>query len=195
MKITVVTPTIFRPSLRKVVEEVAKCLLPGDEHIIVRDGETHARDKSMLDSPPMSEYTVYYEAGTQESRYGNFQRDCAIQIAAGDCVVFIDDDDLPNKVAYDILHEENADPNTIHMFSMQNTGSGYVYHSTDGLGFGQVGTPMCVVPNRKDLPNWCDTNGADSDNIFINRVAAMPGMWIKHHPEIICYVPRHSCGK
>jgi glycosyltransferase involved in cell wall biosynthesis len=193
MRITVVTPTIMRPSLRDTVKAVWDCLLPGDEHIIVRDAATNARDEGMLMELPVSPFTRYFEANIPGSRYGNGQRDCAIQMAAGDCIVYIDDDDLPGRAAFDVLHREEPNPDACHLFSMLNESTGRLF-GTDDLSATNVGGPQLVVPNRKDLPKWLDANDYMSDFDVIQRTTQMPGMWVKHHPEIICYVSKQSYG-
>lgn len=194
MKITVVTPTIMRASLRDTIAAVAECLLPGDEHLIIRDCTAEPRDFTVADSPPTNEYTLWYESSIPHSRFGNGQRDCGIQLARGDCIVFIDDDDLPCKPAFDVLHNETADQNTCHLFPMFNVKIDRVY-TTDDLTVSNIGGPQMVVPNRKDLPKWLDANDYTSDFYFIQRTSEMPGMWLKHHPEIICRVDGQSFGK
>lgn len=194
MKITVVTPTIFRPTLRRAVEGVAEYLLPGDEHIIVRDAARDAADLDLYKNLPVNEYTKYFEAYVPYSEYGNAQRDLAIHMAAGDCIVYLDDDDLPHADAYKVLHELEFDPNVTHVFRMyreydRNTFTGETHM------LGHLGGPMVVAPRRPDLPKWHNSSSYTSDFTWFSRVKNLPGMEVINHEEFICIVPIPSNGK
>ena len=194
MKITVVTPTIFRPTLRRAVEEVGQLLLPGDEHIVVRDAARDAADLDLYKNLPVNEYTKYFEAYVPFSSFGNAQRDLAIHMAAGDCIVFLDDDDLPHPDAYKVIHELEPDPNVTHVFKM--------YREYDRLTFeggvhkiGGFGGPMLVAPRRPDLPKWYNSNNYISDFLWGTALKNLPGMRFENHEEFICIVPTPSTGK
>lgn len=185
MKITVVTPTIMRASLRQMVDDVAKCLLPGDEHLIIRDGLSAPRDPGVVDNPPTSAYTKWLSLSDEASDWGNAQRDLGIQEASGDCIVFLDDDDMPAKGGYDKLHSLEPDSNMSYMFMMSNISTN-VLLTGEEVRLGGVSTQMFVTPNRKDLPKWADDNSYGSDYTFIKNVLSMPGMGMTRHELLLC---------
>src|SRR5439155_11157726 len=60
--------------------------------------------------------------------------------------------------------------------------------SDAGLRFGQVGTPMFVVPTLPDMPKWADHPKTSHDFGFISAVvhkSSLPVIW---RPEVISII-------
>ena len=192
MRITVVTPTIFRPSLKETVEALDNILTEGDEHLVIRDASRPPVDIPLIKALPQSRWALYFEGFFPESKYGNAQRDAGIQMARGDCIVFLDDDDLPEPQGYEVLHGLEYDPEVVHVFGM--------YREMDDKTFraevqehGELGGPMVVLPKRDDLPRWYEVNQYSTDWAIFQKVKEM-GLKIVCHDEIICRVPRANLG-
>lgn len=180
MRITVVTPTRgIRDTLNNVIEQVAKLLLPGDEHLLIYDAPDNAPQLDYRSSL----FTKLHRVHVPGSVYGNAQRDFAATVAQGDCLVYMDDDDLPGAAAFAALHAAEPDRNVTHFFRMQTRG-GFFNSNTPGVG--QMGGPQCVPPVRPDLPKWMSHNIYEADGYFL--VKCHKSYRPVYHQEIICYV-------
>lgn len=183
MRLTVITPTLARPSLRGTLASIAPQLHDGDEHIVIGDG---AQPRA---AETCAEYGASYQDGTQTHNYGAAQRDVGISLARGDWLLFCDDDDTFTPDALATVRQVVVDnPTMPHLFRMRYRASGVVLWQDDIVCEGNVGTPMIVVPTCLELPAWSDGHPVayTSDHRFIQRVTDLYGVvWRK---EIICIV-------
>lgn len=136
-------------------------LEPGDELIVVRsEGDT----------------------------YGNESRDRAIRAATGSHLLFIDDDDCHTESALAVVRDRvTASPDRLHVFRMQGGHDGVLWNDPH-LGSGNVGTPMVAVPRLPNLPPWAADRSRESDNVWINKVAALFDERPVFHEEVIALV-------
>lgn len=183
MRLTVITPTLARPSLRDTLASIAPQLHDGDEHIVIGDG---AQPRA---AEACAEYGASYQDGPQTHNYGAAQRDVGISLARGDWLLFCDDDDTFTPDALATVRQVVVDnPTMPHLFRMRYRASGVVLWQDDIVCEGNVGTPMIVVPTCLELPAWSDGHPVayTSDHRFIQRVTDLYGVvWRK---EIICIV-------
>lgn len=183
MRLTVITPTLARPSLRATLASIAPQLHDGDEHIVIGDG---AQPRA---AETCAEYGASYQDGPQTHNYGAAQRDVGISLARGDWLLFCDDDDTFTPDALATVRQVVVDnPTMPHLFRMRYRASGVVLWQDDIVCEGNVGTPMIVVPTCLELPAWSDGHPVayTSDHRFIQRVTDLYGVvWRK---EIICIV-------
>jgi len=184
MTLSIITPTTLeRVSLYQTIDAVSAMRAEGDEHIVVIDGDTIPH---WLPTPAG---VTYWTCKSRKSIYGNAQRDLGMAKATGQLLVFLDDDDLPGKDAYDVLHALPSDNLTCHMFAMKYNG-GATKDAKASIPFSQVGGPQLVVPNRPDLPKWMSQNLYEADFHFMRGCVNM--LSVIEHPEIICYVGGHE---
>ena len=183
MRLTVITPTVGRDSLRATLASIAPQLHDGDEHIVIGDG---AQPRA---AETCAEYGASYQDGPQTHNYGAAQRDVGISLARGDWLLFCDDDDTFTPGALATVRQVVVDnPTMPHLFRMRYRASGVVLWQDDIVCEGNVGTPMIVVPTCLELPAWSDGHPVayTSDHRFIQRVTDLYGVvWRK---EIICIV-------
>ena len=186
MRITVVTPTRgTRLTLDGVIERVGKLLLPGDEHLLIYDAPEKAPQLKFRSSL----FTKLFRYQHPSSVFGNAQRDFALTVAKGDCLVYMDDDDWPGPAAFAALHAAVADPNVAHFFRMK---AKHGVYPSDRPIVGEMGGPQCVPPVRPDLPKWMDANVYEADGHFLGKVHSL--YTPVHHNEIICYVRGSEWG-
>src|SRR3954466_2671515 len=98
LKLSVIVPTIGRPTLDRALQSIKP--RPDDEVIVVstnHDARSVARSHgySYLDYP----FSDSVAGGAQERSYG-------IKFAAGDYLVFLDDDDVMAEGGIETIHEE-----------------------------------------------------------------------------------------
>ena len=182
MRLTVITPTLGRETLRDTLASIAPQLRIGDEHLVIGDGP-------QPDAAAMcAEFVVSYHDGPVSRSYGTAQRDHGIGIARGDWLLFCDDDDLFAPDALATVRRVVADnPATPHVFRMRRQRYGDVLWADRDVREGNVGTPMIVTPRYDDLPLWADGQMSyTADHRFIKRVTDAHG--IAWREEVICIV-------
>ena len=182
MRLSVITPTIGRASLRDTLASVAPQLRRGDEHIIIGDG-VQPDARAMC-----AEFVVSYQDGPLSRSWGTAQRDYAISVAAGDWLLFCDDDDVMTPDALETVRAVVVDnPGKPHIFRMRRSLYGDELWADREIREGNVGTPMIVTPRFPDLPKWVDTYHAyTADHRFAKRITDAHGVvW---RSEVICLV-------
>lgn len=182
MRLTVITPTVARDSLRATLASIAPQLRLGDEHIVIGDGP-------QPDAAAMcSEFVVSYRDGPQSHSWGTAQRDYAISIARGDWLLFCDDDDVFTPDALDTVRRVVTDnPTTPHIFRMQRSLYHDVLWTDQDVRMGNVGTPMIVTPRYDEMPRWVDEwHAYTADHRFAKALTDAHGVvW---REEVICLV-------
>lgn len=141
-KISYIIPSINRPSLHDTIASID--VWPGDEVLVE------------FDIP-------------RSNRWGNDQRNKAMERATGDFLAFIDDDDTYVPEHRWLMDEAMTwDPDSLHLFKMQYP-SGKTLWETTELVPGNVGSPMILVPNNKEkLFYWKDGRNM-ADFIFVDH--------------------------
>ena len=183
MRLSIVTPTIGRDSLRDTLASIAPQLRQGDEHIVIGDGQQPNA------AAICSEFVVSYHDGPASRSYGTAQRDYGISIAKGDYVAFCDDDDVFTPGALDTIRAAIGEhPDTPLLFRMDTPWLGVLWKDQQ-VREGNVGTPMIVTPRYDDIPRWHDGEMPyTGDHRFIRRLTDARGVaWRK---EVICIVRR-----
>jgi len=188
VKISVITPTVGRDTLRRTASSVLAQLEYGDEWIVISDGPLHAA-KSIIDS--LHDPRVRFDSSEGTACWGNRERDIAIGYANGHRLVFVDDDDelAPDAIrAVRLAHIQYPDkPICFRMFVTQ---TGDVFWRSPEIRSSNVGTPMfCPINDPARLPKWADGSSHNyaSDFIFIRRCCELQGTPI-FACNVICYV-------
>ena len=186
MRLSVITPTIGRPSLADTLASIAYQLGAGDEHLVIGDG-AQPEARAMCE-----QFGAIYHDGPQAHDYGNTQRDAGARLATGDYLMYCDDDDTFTPDALDLARQAiAATPGIPHVFRMTHP-TFKVLWQRPALVPGNVGTPMFCVPNDGRLARWNDLH-ADTyqgDFRFIIRTVANHGGRCGWHEGIVCNVGR-----
>jgi hypothetical protein len=127
--------------------------------------------------------------------YGCSALDYGMQLATGDYVFFIGDDDLVAPNAFNIIREAvKLDPGVPHLFAMEHTGR----ILQGSLECGQVSGQQIVVPrDMAKMPKMADFpphQVAISDYYFIKEVEKAWGR-IVMRPETIAVLPVMNQGR
>lgn len=193
MRLSVITPTLGRASLRGALDSLVAQLDPEDEAIVVGDGPqpaAHAITRAY-------DGRVRYEETPATRAWGYHQRNFGVEMAKGDFLWFIDDDDIaaPDAIQAIKLKSEKDRPN---FFRMRFRESGKYVWKTPELKLGNVGTPNFVFPNDPaKLGEWHSrhSTGRGGDYFFAeDTVKAWNGLCsFKDH--VIATIPKRSYGK
>lgn len=193
--ISVITPTLGRTTLARTADSLLGQLGPRDEWQIIGDGPRPAAQALVerLDD----ERIHYAEVGDPESRYGNAQRNVAMQAAQQDLFVFLDDDDVLLDGAMDAVRRQGTARRPM-MFRMEYGPRSCVLWGPPVLRLENVGGGMFVVPRvagrwvfwrNSDAPVSCDFD-------FIERTLALwPPDSLLWCPEIIYRCFAHGEGR
>jgi len=175
VRLSIITPTRGQREreLKRLCAFLTENLWAGDEHLIIWDCDLSQLSFSL----PPSRCTRHLFRHSKDSVFGNIQRDYAAMEAAGECLVYCDDDDLPTREAIKILHDEIPEKNTCHGFWMQDGED--VYKDL-------AGGPQIVLPNQDDIPKWAADNRYEADKTIIK--ACKEKYRIVYHDVIICNV-------
>ncbi len=106
---------------------------------------------------------------------GDWARNTAIERARGTHLIFLDDDDEYVRGAFEAMRRFASDnPGRIGIFQMQ-LWNGAVLWTEPVLRYGNVGSPMFVVPNVPGRLGRWDQSRRANDWAFIEETAALQG--------------------
>lgn len=173
--LSIITPTVGRPTFGAMLESAAPQMTPDDEHIIVADGR-NAEVAAVIDAAwkRWRMNGLYVETEPPTRQYGNYQRHIAIDKAKrGNWLLFLDDDDVLLPGALDRVRQAiEAYPDKVLMFRLQSWGyygvpNGYVSWRVPEIRIGGVGGSNIVCRNEPGmLGDWNGTSDLQ-DYIFI----------------------------
>ena len=182
MTLSVIVPTLGRETLAATLESILPQLAGGDEVLVVADGPQPAAAAVVRGAG--SDHIRYFEHGPTGAK-GNSQRNAGIARAAGDYLLFMDDDDVYVRGALAKIRDAaRADSGRSFVFRMDNYGT--ILWRARRLSYGDVGTPMFVAPNvRGSVPEWRDSD-YDFACDFVARHG--PPVW---REEVVAVVRPH----
>jgi glycosyltransferase involved in cell wall biosynthesis len=168
VRLSIVVPTLGRSTLRRTLDSIAPQLDAGDEVLVVADA-TGDVDGARATVEGLDDGRFGLELCADPSPgAGNAQRRHGIGRARGTHLAFIDDDDVYEPGALELMRS-SADGRPV-VFRMDATAVGLgVLWAEPVLRYANVGTPMFVVPNDPGrLGEWAPCRGPDgSDFSFI----------------------------
>jgi glycosyltransferase involved in cell wall biosynthesis len=150
--LSVVIPTIGRETLRATLTSVAPQLERSDEVLVVGDGRPACAREILARQG--RRHWCYLETDGPCNDAGGTQRDLAATVARGDHLCFMDDDDVFTPGALAAIRRGVAEhPERVLVFRMDNYGT-LLWRERE-VRYGNVGTPMVVVPNDPArLASW-----------------------------------------
>lgn len=188
--LSVIVPTCGRETLAATLACCVGQLEPGDEVIVVGDGDQPGARRLC----EALKGVRYLERAMQGSRFGNAQRDHGMRAATGSHLLFIDDDDCHEPDAFVRIRARLAEyPERAHIFRARwgpgHHAHGVVLWKVPAVVSQNIATPMVVLPNRRYLTSWMAHNAAGivSDYGFLSHALAELGepVW---HSQVIAIV-------
>ena len=169
MKLSIITPSLARPSLRDCCHSVDIQLGAEWEHIIAFDCAEADLDSDLMFSlaHPCRQFL---STGRRYGHYGNAARRLAWEKATGDFVLHLDDDDRlyrPDALA-DICHALLLDhlPDWA-LFPIHRHGSPFLL-----LPPGMCRTDTANMVIRRDLACWPDTEIREADGLLADHLSS-----------------------
>lgn len=178
--ISVIIPTIGRGTLEATIASIDR--KPDVEVIVVADGEAAYESAKQV----IGRKRIVLEHNADWSdKLGHPQRMRGMEIASGEWLSFMDDDDVYTPGAFRHLRKAARVPGP-HMFCMRYW-HGEVLWARAELFRGNVGTPMFFCPNDR-LGTWKPERTGDFD--FIESTCLKQGQphW---HEDIVALVKPH----
>jgi hypothetical protein len=163
VSLTVVVPTIGRPSLRRILQDLAAELRDVDEVLVVGDGPQPQAAAFVDALAPSSSAAVRYFETPPAHFWGNPQRRAAFERARGTHILSFDDDDRVVVGAVGkICATLKMQPERPHLFRLWYR-MGLIW-SDRKIRESNVGTQMIAFPNRRGrIGFWSDKYTGDYD--------------------------------
>lgn len=191
--ISLIIPTLGRPTLERALHSVLPYLESDDEVLVVGDGSRPAARRIVETQD--SRQLRYFEHHDPGSTFGNAQRNYAMHQARGNYFAFLDDDDrfLPNALA-SIRREAVYE---VPLIFRREYGTTFSWTRPEFIK-GEVGTGMFAIPVRgawSDCPLTTDSP-CYTDFLWIQQVVALwpPGS-LRWCEDIIYWCKGHGGGR
>ena len=192
--VSIIVPTIGRPTLARTLDAAEPQLRAGDEVLVVgnlsmpRNDAAFARHEVEKRRNPALHYFEHGIGGG----FGDAQRNYGMTKATGSHLAFIDDDDAHRPDALALFHQWAGHRPVL--FRMQHYALGVLWRDKSFI-CGNVGTPMYLVPNaRGKLGRWEveEAGTRVGDWNFIRDTVRMLDQAIIWRPEIVADVYREE---
>lgn len=191
--LSVIVPTCGRLTVARTVAATAAQLSRDDELLVCSDGGDPVVENLCRLWAGRGHRVRYLQESRPGSVFGNAQRDHAIASAVGSHLVFVDDDDVHELGALELIRRAvDAQPRAVHVFRAR-WGAGH--HACGTVLWREpvwreqnLGTPMVIVPRTSSLPAWMDFNdrGVVSDYGWLTAALGMRRLvW---HEQVIATV-------
>jgi glycosyltransferase involved in cell wall biosynthesis len=215
--VTAVIPTIGRPELARAVASVRAQEFAGEVRLVIVADKAEG-EIEMPGAVREAADGIHWTGG---GRRGSFARNLGVEVAEGDWIAFLDDDDEwhPDKLSRQVAAaEEIAASGGIPLVSCRHTqvdaSSGreslpipkrpyeegpvedYLFlKRRPGGGRASIytSTLMCAAALARDVP-WDVTLSRHQDWDWIIRAASMPGVRLRQLPEALVRVHTGSAG-
>lgn len=160
--ISIIVPTIGRPSLLATIQSITAQLLPLDEVVVVSDGPSDEARKMVAAAG--SQY-VYLETPDRTWDWGGTPRNIGIAKAGGRYLAFMDDDDIYLPGALDAIRRAAMEnPLVPLIFRMKHCDK--IIWDEPVLRPGNVSSQMLAVPNINGaVGRWTARYAGDYDFI------------------------------
>lgn len=182
VRLTYMIPTIGRTTLSVAIDSILEQLLDGDELFVIGDGKQHEAREIMMARQRMN---VFYLEWGPTGHYGSEQIDYATQLARGNYICYLGDDDKIIPGAIQVIRTLVVDNEIYpHIFGMYAPENQIRYASIEA---GLVSGQQIVAPNDKSrLPRYHQGgDGGQNDYVFIKNCLSAFGGYRLHHEIIV----------
>lgn len=190
--LSIIIPTIGRPTLKQTLDSIrSQQLTDGDEIILVQDGPEKAATRHVFEESRLP--GKYLGLDRHYGDIGGTPRNRGIAEAGGEYLAFIDDDDRYTSGAFDrIRRGAKAHPKRPMLFRMERPGWAPTLWRDKTVRVGNVSTQMFVVPNDPQRLGTWGTQDAGDLAFVCTTLAKYPSGAIVWIPDIVSIVPQES---
>jgi hypothetical protein len=189
-RFSIIVPTCGRRTLQRTLESIGQqALIDGDEVLVVADGPQPLASNLFrtcgLPGQCLETSATHDFGGTQRNR--------GMDLASGDYLLFIDDDDVYGPGAFTVIRSAlKAAPQCPHLFKMRFAASGRTLWAHRVVTLENIGTAMIVFPNRPQLRRWDSWHGHDY-RFIADNLPLWPADSLVWREEIIALIrPRYE---
>lgn len=188
--LSVILPTIGRPSLPATLASIHCQLGPFDEVIVVSDGKN---DETRRIIETADRRYIYVELPERTHDWGGMPRNVGIWRATKDYLTFMDDDDVYLPGAFDVIRKALLEKQGVPMiFRMWHCGR--IIWDSPSIGIANVSSQMLVVPNVKGLVGYWTSRYAGDYDFIVDTVGRYDGD-VVFREELIAELAKASFGK
>jgi glycosyltransferase involved in cell wall biosynthesis len=181
VRYSIITPTILRPTLQRLIASIDAQTETDWEHIIMVD-KPLVFDKqaaSIVESYPKDPRRKFNRCGRAHKNYGNTCRWNAFDKASGDYIIYLDDDDyLADDRVFETLNSVKA-PWAI--FPVMRCGQ---YWFKEPPGMCQTGSGMFIYKRELGL-RYPDTYAYTADGELVEQLKQHPYQAVTDRPLMI----------
>lgn len=160
--LSIIVPTIGRPSLLTTIQSIDVQLGPFDEVIVISDGPSGEARRMVTAA---GRKYIYLETSGRMWDFGGTPRNIGIARARGKYLAFMDDDDIYLPGALDAIRQGAMEnPRVPLVFRMKHQDK--IIWDEPALRSGNVSSQMLAVPNIKGMVGrWTSRYAGDYDFI------------------------------
>jgi glycosyltransferase involved in cell wall biosynthesis len=189
MKLSIITPTLGRPTLKRAVDSALAAMGPVDELIVVGDGPQ-----------PNAHWCEDYDSRLQYVEYGPTrcwgaaQYDWGMELATGDWIMFLPDDDMLTPHACDSVRRLVTPGNQVHVFACLMQHWGIILCKSKLVC--EVTLSQLVVPNIDVPVKLADDSSQTFDHAYLTKLLKHFGQSDPvYHDEVIGIADQHNNGR
>jgi hypothetical protein len=189
-RLSVIIPTCGRWSLERTLQSIQdQTLMDGDEILLVTDGAQPAAEEIFRGAGLPGRCLTTASSGD----FGGSQRNRGMEAAAGDYLVFMDDDDVFAGGAFATIRGAlQQAPDRPHLFRMRYAANDRILWAHPAVSLGNVSTQMIVFPNRSELLGRWDSRHGHDHRFIAESVARWPAGALVWRQEVIAVVRPHE---
>lgn len=190
--ISIIVPTVGRPTLRRTITMAIRAMGMRDELIVVGDGPLPAARAIMAET---GDPRIFYMETVPTHKWGCAQYDFGSSRARGDFLMFSTDDDAILEDAVETVRAEVEDKPWPHVFAMYHMPQGRVLKNS--VKRCEVGAHQIVVPNDPTkLAKWADDLSETNDHAYLMTTLRNWGRELpEFHNQTIAVMLQHAMGR
>lgn len=191
IRVSVIIPTLGRTCLPRTVLSALAAMGPEDELLVVADGPSQAARLMMAELyDPRTRYletVVTHHIGTE-------QLDLGSEVATGDWLMFLPDDDLLPKDAVEIVKKAVEGRPGVHVFACNMIHWGVVLKYS--MVYSSVTGNQIVVPRLPFRAKWADNPNYGADHTYLMNALKLWGQDEPiYHDEVIAIADQENKGR
>jgi glycosyltransferase involved in cell wall biosynthesis len=181
VRYSIITPTLVRPTLRRLIDSIDAQTNQDWEHILMVDTPlvTQPQKRVTVESMSGDPRRRFIRCGTSHKNYGNTCRWNAFDKTSGDYIIYLDDDDyLADDRVFETLESVKA-PWAI--FPVMRCGQ---YWFKEPPGMCQTGSGMFIYKRELGL-RYPDTYAYTADGELVEQLKEYPYQAVTDRPLMI----------